>query len=207
MLELKQLIKRGCYSRRLGIDLNTEKGIFRWWLASLLFAKPIRAEQAERTYRLFVRYRIDSPQAILRVGWHRLVEVLDEGGYTRYDFSTADKLLEMARNLINGYGGSIRALKKSCRTQAELEQALKSLAKGIGDATVSIFLRDMQRVWAVRPKPTPLERVAMAHLGITDLRKYWRKNRIRGRSIADLQTALFEIGRALRKGAARAPSA
>jgi len=42
---------------------------------------------------------VTSPDAILEAGWDRLVEVLDSGGYTIYDFSTATNLLGIAKNL------------------------------------------------------------------------------------------------------------
>jgi hypothetical protein len=35
-----------------------------------------------------------TPKQILKTGWDDLVKILDEGGYTRYDFKTADRLLE-----------------------------------------------------------------------------------------------------------------
>ena len=38
-----------------------------------------------------------SPSKILETGWDGLVEILDEGGYTRYDFKTATKILEIAK--------------------------------------------------------------------------------------------------------------
>ncbi|HEV50919.1 MAG TPA: hypothetical protein ENO31_00005, partial [Thermoprotei archaeon] len=55
MEELGDLVKRlgKPYSELLGIDLKSgdEREIFKWFLASLLFAKPIREETAIRTYR------------------------------------------------------------------------------------------------------------------------------------------------------------
>jgi len=32
-------------------------------------------------------------------GWDKLVEILDSGGYVRYDFSTASNLFQMANSL------------------------------------------------------------------------------------------------------------
>jgi len=34
-----------------------------------------------------------------RLGWNKLVEVLDEGGYPRYDYKTADILLDITKKL------------------------------------------------------------------------------------------------------------
>jgi hypothetical protein len=48
---------------------------------------------------------------------------------------------------------------------AEVEANLKKLGKGIGDTTVSIFLRDMRHVWKKTDlKPAPLVTVALKKL-------------------------------------------
>jgi hypothetical protein len=81
------------YSSHLGIDLESkeESEIFKWFLASFLFGKRIGEGIAARTYRLFASKNITTPDKILTTGWDGLVAVLDEGGYVRYDFSTAEK--------------------------------------------------------------------------------------------------------------------
>ena len=76
-------------SRDLGIDLASgrERDLFRWFLACLLFGKPIQQEVARRAYVEFVRERLVTPEAIVDAGWDKLVEMLDRGHYVRYDFS------------------------------------------------------------------------------------------------------------------------
>jgi hypothetical protein len=39
----------------------------------------------------------------VKTGWDGLVSTLDAGGYVRYDFKTATKLLEVMKNLIDQY--------------------------------------------------------------------------------------------------------
>ena len=132
----------------LGINLKLGKNedVVKWFLAAILYSKPIREESATRTYRCFERHGVITVKRILNAGWDRLVSILDEGGYTRYDFSTATKLLAVFGNLEERYGGDLTKLYRASADEAELETNLKKLGKGIGDTTVSIFLRDMVHV-------------------------------------------------------------
>ena len=120
-------------------------------------------------------------------------EILDEGGYTRYDFSTADRLLEVFGNLEKRYGGDLTRLYKESKTGAEVEANLKRLGKGIGDTTVSIFLRDMRHVWRrVEPKPTPLVTLALETLKVRDLEGYAKKHEM---DVVRLETALLRYSK------------
>ena len=92
------------YSQELDLDLSKADDRFKWFLASVLFAKRISAQTAKETYRYFEQEELTTPDAILEAGWDRLVEVLDAGGYTRYDFSTATYLLGIAKTLKERYG-------------------------------------------------------------------------------------------------------
>jgi len=89
--------RKAVYSSELGIDLRSRKGteLFKWFLACLLFGKPIQQAVARRTYDEFVKEGLLTPESILAAGWDKLVQVLDRGHYVRYDFSTATKLLEV----------------------------------------------------------------------------------------------------------------
>src|SRR5262249_44337896 len=98
--------KKPIHAAELGITLGrgAEDECFKWFLACLLFGKPIQQQVAKRTYEEFVREKLITPEAILKAGWDKLVEVLDRGHYVRYDFSTASKLLEICRQLKTYYG-------------------------------------------------------------------------------------------------------
>jgi hypothetical protein len=93
------------YSEILEIRLSrgTDEELFKWFLASMLFGAPISEAAVLKTYKCFQKYRIMAPKKILQTGWDRLVKVLDEGSYTRYDFKTADKLLLVSRSLLERY--------------------------------------------------------------------------------------------------------
>lgn len=149
---------RAIYSPDLGIDLASgrERELFKWFLACLLFGKPIQQEVAGRAWVELVKARLHAPRAILDAGWDRLVEVLDRGHYVRFDFSTATKLLEVSRALIEQYGTLSNLLKQST-SRADLSRRLRAF-KGVGPTTTRIFLRDVTRAW--RPRAAARSRAA-----------------------------------------------
>ena len=196
-MKLKDFVARygRPYSSILSINIKSRSNedAVKWFLASILYSKPIRESSATRTYECFEKHGITTASRVVDAGWDRLVSVLDEGGYTRYDFSTADKLLEVFGNLGKWYGGDLTRLYDKSRDPAELEANLKRLGKGIGDTTVSIFLRDMRYVWRrAEPRPTPLVTMAIKKLRIGDLKKYARKRRI---DVVRLETALLRYSK------------
>jgi endonuclease III len=186
------------YSEMLGIDLRKgERAYMKWFLAAFLYAKPIREEAATKTYRVFESRGLTDPAAIMRAGWDRLVELLGEGGYRRYDESTADRLLAIADHLLKEYDGKLSRLYEGSKDSRDLERRLMELGKGIGPVTVEVFLRDMQEVWPnADPAPTPRIREAMKELGIDDLKKFAHENHI---DIVRLETALHRYSRKIKK--------
>ena len=95
------MTKNASNALRLGIDLasKNDEELFKWFLACLLFGKPIQTEIAERAWRVLIDAHLTSPAAVSRVGWDKLVSLLDRAHYVRYDFSTATKLLEVCQEL------------------------------------------------------------------------------------------------------------
>ena len=153
------------YSQELGLDLKTEEDRFKWFLASILFAKRISSGVAKRTYREFEKEGIVTPESITEAGWDKLVEVLDSGGYVRYDFSTASNLLEIAASLGEKYG-SLEGLYTQSEDSRDLEKRLLEF-KGVGRTTVNIFLRELKAVWEkAKPQPSPLAREIASRLGL-----------------------------------------
>ena len=135
------------YAKELGIDLSSkqEAEYFKWFLACLLFGKPIQQEVAKRTYFEFVNDGLTNPDAIIQAGWDKLVEILDKGHYVRFDYSTATKLLDVCRALKEKYG-TITNLLKQVQSIDELSSHLQEF-KGIGQKTAKIFLRDIRPVF------------------------------------------------------------
>jgi len=198
------------YSDILGIDLKTRDDgeVFKWFLASVLFGAPIRESSAIKTYKCFKKYDILTPQKIIQTGWQGLVDILDEGTYTRYDFRTSDKLLEVMGNLVTKYEGSLNLIHERASDSYDLEKRLKDLGKGVGDVTVSIFLRELRDLWKkADSKPTSLVILAAKNLGIVreegperalgELEEFWRKNGVDGKTFVNFETALLRLGKNL----------
>ncbi len=198
-MDIRQLIQNygTLYSAELGIDLKScsSKEIVKWFLASILFAARISEEIAKNTYMNFEKAGITTAEKILNAGGDELVAILDAGGYVRYDFKTADKLLEVFGHLQQEFGGDLNKLHEKAKDPADLEEGLKKLGKGIGDVTVAIFLGEMRRCWVkADPKPTYRVLEAMKKLGITDLKDFSCRNSI---DLVQLETALVRLGREL----------
>lgn len=200
------------YSSMLGIKLETaqDSEIFKWFLAAVLFGAPITESSVIKTYECFEKHHVLTPEKILKTGWDGLVKILDEGSYTRYDYKTADKLLLVMGNLIKEYSGSLNQLHQKASDSTDLEKRLKLLGKGIGEVTVSIFLRDLRDIWKkADPKPTPLVMAAAKDLGIVKteepqealdlLKAFWNKNTIRDYTFVNFETALLRYGKNIRR--------
>jgi hypothetical protein len=135
------------FAGHLGIDLKSKKEeeLFKWFLACLLYGKPIQTEIAERAYHGLLAEHLSSPEAILRAGWGKLVILLDEAHYVRYDFSTATKLLDICGELTRRYH-SVKNLLAQAATPSELSSKLQDF-KHIGPVTARIFLREIAPFW------------------------------------------------------------
>jgi len=196
------------YSDVLGINLRTkdDREIFKWFLASVLFGAPITEGSVIRTYRCFESHGVLTPEKIRETGWQGLVDILDEGGYTRYDFKTSDKLLEVMGTLLKRYRGSLNLIHEQASDPSDLEKRLMDLGKGVGYVTVSIFLRELRDLWKkADSKPTPLVILAAKNLGIVreegperalgELKEFWRKNKVPQKTFVNFETALLRLGK------------
>jgi hypothetical protein len=204
----------GRFSAELGIDLSQGRSreIFKWFFASVLFGARISEAIVKKTFRAFASKAIVSPKAVLETGWEGLVEILDQGGYVRYDFKTATKLLDLCRALTQDYQADLANLHTAAADPGDLEERLKSLAKGIGDVTVGIFLREMRGIWK-KADPLPSDLVVMAahHRGIVPktvhdrrkvlafLVKAWKHAGKRSKDFPDFEAALVRAGIELRR--------
>lgn len=126
----------------LGIDLDEAGGygLYKWLLASFLTGKRIRSSVAVEAYRsLVVRGGLDTPGKLARCPHSRLVSLLGQAGYARYDESTARRLHALGRRLeletaqYLGHGGNTQG--------EELGPWLLSF-EGIGPKTLEIFMRE-----------------------------------------------------------------
>jgi len=153
--KIRRLGRIKTYSQELGLDLKRPEDRFKWFLASMLFAKRISSEIAKKTFKRFQEEGLVTPEAILEAGWDKLVQVLDSGGYVRYDFSTATNLLDVSKNLLERFG-SLDKIHEEARSPRHLEELLTGF-RGIGPVGVNIFLRELRGIWEkADPKPSKL---------------------------------------------------
>lgn len=199
---IEKLGKRYSDILDINVDSRDDAEIFKWFLAAVLFGAPITESSVVKTYRCFEKRRVLTPKKIVQAGWNRLVEILDEGSYTRYDYKTADKLVLVMNNLVKMYNGNLNKLHSEAADSTDLEKRLKELGKGIGSITVSIFLRELRGVWSkADPKPTPHVVSAAKSLGIIknetpekaliELKNFWKRNSLRNKSFVNFETALL----------------
>ena len=96
---------------------------------------------------------------------------MDSGGYTRYDFSTANYLLEDAKKLLDEYG-DLDKLHELASDPRDLEKRLMEF-KGVGPVGVNIFLRELRGKWSkARPKPQKNAVELAKKIGLDDVEKY-----------------------------------
>jgi len=129
--------------------LSGDDDLFRWFLLSYLFGKPIQATVAVQTWRLFVARKLDTPWAILNTPHRRLVHLLDEGKYTRYDETTARALHTCMQQILNDYEGSLMIMLDNSLDEDEFSKRLQKLY-GVGPKTAEIFMRGTEEFFARR---------------------------------------------------------
>ncbi len=209
---IQQLLKwKGqTYASELGIDLTTgnKNEVFKWFLAAILFGARISENIAKNTYFQFMRTELTTPQDILKADWDRLVQILDSGGYVRYDFKTADKLLEMNQNLLQNYQGDLNLLHEQSSNQQELKRHIQALGKGVGPITVQIFLRELRGIWnKAQPPLSPFALLCAQNLAFIEphisdmeiamnqLQTIWYQSNKNLSEFSIFETALLRVGK------------
>lgn len=204
----------GSYAFELDIDLSSLKSeeIYKWFLAALLFGAPISEKVVKKTWRILMKYHVMSPEQVIHTGWDRLVSLLNEGGYTRYDFKTATRLLSINQTLIKDYDGNLNRLHDSAVDARDLELRFMQLGKGIGKVTTQIFLRELRGRWPKAAPPlSPLALRAAEKLhylpcdAVNDastidiLKQLWVDSGGKIEQFPDFEAALVRYGLALRR--------
>lgn len=201
----------GRFSSELGLALapNRPNDLFLWFLAALLYGTRISGTIVAHTHAEFVRRGLVTPEKILKTGWDRLVVVFDAGGYARYDFKTATKLLEVMRHLVEQYHGDLNQLHHAAKDARDLESRLKVLGKGIGEVTVQIFLRELRDLWPkARPELSHLAVLAAKDLRllspaaarrggsqVEELMELWNEREQKNKTFSDFESALVRLRR------------
>jgi endonuclease III len=173
----------------------------------VLFGARISERIAANTYNAFEKAGVVTPADILRTGWEGLVTILDRGGYVRYDYKTATKLLAVSRDLVEDYGGDLNRLHAEAADAEDLTERIKHLGKGIGDVTANIFLREMRGIWE-KAQPLPSDpavsaasalkliapRLKNPGLILRRLQAVWQRDGGKPDTFSDFESALVRAG-------------
>lgn len=191
------------YSEELGIDLKSRRSseIFKWFLASVLFGARINETIAKNTYKTFLRHGITTPQAIQKASWDRMIGIMGEGGYVRYDGKTTRKLWDITKKLLEEYGRIENIYNADTK---DVESRLQEFS-GIGPTTVNIFLRELRDIWSVDPLPSIFTIHAARCLklvksrspadALKELKVIWKRNKVKNKTFANFETALLRLGK------------
>jgi len=211
---IKTLFKNydGKFSKSLGIELKEKKSdeIFKWFLASILYGARIGEKIATNTYYEFEKRNVLTPEKILKTEWDGLVEILDVGGYVRYDFKTATKLLDIMKIIQDNYDNNLNNMHEAVSDFQDLENKLIEMP-GIGPTTANIFLRELREIWEkADPNLSSFAEKSSYNLNLLKvlgksfkqkrknlniLKEIWNKNRKKGYSFSDFEACLVRLGK------------
>ena len=138
--------------RPIDFELDVMSGdddLFRWFLLTYLLGKPIQSTVAVRTWTLFIERKVDFPWAISEMSDRELVNLLHEGGYTRYQHVMTRALKKCMQQLIDWYDGSLQLMIENSENDDELTKRLQKLY-GVGPKTAEIFMRETEEYFARR---------------------------------------------------------
>lgn len=157
----------GRFSSQVGIDVDDgDREIERWFLASTLFGNRIDSNIAIRTYRVLDGNGLSTIADVASCDRDRLVEFLDRGGYVRYDYRMASRLLALAENADRLLPHGVGVLGNAMTEPDRLRAALEALP-GWGPVTARAFLRELRGVWPGADLPVdPLAARAALHIGL-----------------------------------------
>ena len=124
------------------VRADDEESLFKWLLASFLFGKRIGQKIAAATWKVLVEeHDRVTPRKLCNCTHAELVSMLGEGGYARYDESTARRLALLCRKMSEDYHGSVLGILRASDSRADFERRLLAF-KGVGPVTLRIFMRE-----------------------------------------------------------------
>ena len=203
----------GRFSAELGIDVDAgDAEVERWFLAATLFGTRISVGVAERAFAVL------NEAGLTRIGQARhvrsedLIELLDAGGYARYDFRTTSRLQALSEIIDERYDGQAAEIGRRYQAYPALRTALIVLP-GWGPVTVQLFLRELRGVWpGAKPPLDPRAAFGARHLGFLSteqapaaLRQIARLAAAAGLDIRDLESSLVRLALAHRRTRSSCP--
>lgn len=191
----------GRYSTELGIDVDAgDAEVERWFLAATLFGARISARVAERTFSVLTGAGLVRIGQVRHVPSADLIGLLDAGGYARYDFRTANRLLALSELIGERYDGQAAVIGRRFGAYPGLSAALEALP-GWGPVTIRLFLRELRGVWpGAEPPLDDRAAAAAAHLGLLgagaagpQLPALGKLAKAAGLDLRDLENALVRL--------------
>lgn len=136
------------FCEQAGITLRDKPSpLFQLLVLAMLLAKPISADIAVAASGELRQIGVRTAHGTLQTTWQQRVDALGRAHYKRYDESTASRLDEAARLVIDRWKGDLRRLAAHADRDAVKAADLLTEVPGIGPAGADIFLREAQRVW------------------------------------------------------------
>jgi endonuclease III len=136
------------YADEAGIRLkNTPQPLYQLLVLACLSSTRIRASTAVAAARALFAAGMRTPRRMADATWQQRVDALGEGGYRRYDESTATRLGEGAQLVLNEFGGDLRRLRAEADGDPDEQRRLLRKVPGLGPAGADIFLREAQGLW------------------------------------------------------------
>lgn len=137
---------------RIDLDGGGASARFQLLVTALLLSARISSDIATAAARALFDAGFTDARRMCEATWQQRVDALGEGGYVRYDESTATYLGDTSAWLLDGYEGDLEALRDEADRDPARERELLKGAKGIGDVGVDIVFRELQTVWGeLRP--------------------------------------------------------
>lgn len=136
------------YARQAGIRLTDKPAsLYQLQVLALLLSTRINSSIAVAAARELRAAGYTTPQRMADASRHDLVAALGRAHYRRYDESTATRLGQGARLLLDRYGGDLRRLAQQGGQDPDRVAELLREFPGIGPLGAAIFLREAQPVW------------------------------------------------------------
>jgi endonuclease III len=159
MDEPKQVVRRllnvagTTYAAEAGVRISDNPmPLFQLLVLCMLASKPIDAAIAMRAGHELFSEGLRTPKAVLDSDRQTMIDAFGRASYARYDESSATRLTEMARSVLDEYSGDLREIARRSDDDIDAAKQMLKKFKGIGDTGADIYLREVQDVWTwVRP--------------------------------------------------------
>ncbi len=155
----KQVVRRllkvagTTYAAEAGVRISDRPmPLFQLLVLCMLASKPIDATIAMRAGHQLFSDGLRTPKAVLDADRRTMIDAFGRAHYVRYDESSATRLIEIARRVLDEYSGDLREIARRSDNKIDIAKRMLKQFKGIGDTGADIYLREVQDVWTwVRP--------------------------------------------------------